>query len=105
MERQVHATPDKQVSLTDPDARAMATSGRGTGMVGYNVQTAVDAEHHLIVAHEVTNLGHDRTQLEPMALKARAMRRGARRSPRWPIAATSMASRCWPAREPASSRV
>ncbi len=48
----------------------MATSGRGTGMVGYNVQTAVDAEHHLIVAHEVTNLGHDRTQLAPMALKA-----------------------------------
>ena len=71
MERQVHATPDKQVSLTDPDARAMATSGRGTGMVGYNVQTVVDAEHHLIVAHEVTNLGHDRTQLEPMAPKAR----------------------------------
>ena len=50
----------------------MATSGRGTGMVGYNVQTAVDAEHHLIVAHEVTNQGHDRTQLEPMALKAKA---------------------------------
>jgi hypothetical protein len=56
--------------LTDPDARSMATSGRGTGMVGYNVQTAVDAEHHLIVAHEVTNQGHDRTQLQPMALKA-----------------------------------
>jgi len=55
----------KQVSLTDPDARSMATSGRGTGMVGYNVQTAVDAEHHLIVAHEVTNLGHDRTQWSP----------------------------------------
>src|SRR5271168_1633847 len=71
MEQQVQAAPDKQVSLTDPDARSMATSGRGTGMVGYNVQTAVDAEHHLIVAHEVTNLGHDRTQLEPMALKAR----------------------------------
>ena len=50
----------------------MATSGRGTGMVGYNVQTAVDAEHHLIVAHEVTNQGHDRTQLQPMALKAQA---------------------------------
>ena len=38
----------------------MATSGRGTGIVGYNVQTAVDAKHHLIVAHEVTNVGHDR---------------------------------------------
>jgi len=72
MEQQVQAAPDKQVSLTDPDARSMATSGRGTGVVGYNVQTAVDAEHHLIVAHEVTNLGHDRTQLEPMALKAKA---------------------------------
>ena len=72
MEEQVQAAPDKQVSLTDPDARSMATSGRGTGMVGYNVQTAVDAEHHLIVAHDVTNLGYDRTQLEPMALKAQA---------------------------------
>jgi hypothetical protein len=48
----------------------MATSGRGTGVVGYNVQIAVDAEHHLIVAHEVTNQGHDRSQLAPMALKA-----------------------------------
>jgi transposase len=67
---EVQNAPDQQVSLTDPDARSMATSGRGTGMVGYNVQTAVDAEHHLIVAHEVTNQGHDRTQLQPMALKA-----------------------------------
>ncbi|SFK87599.1 Transposase DDE domain-containing protein [Methylocapsa palsarum] len=72
MERQVQDAPDKQVSLTDPDARSMATSGRGTGVVGYNVQTAVDAEHHLIVAHEVTNVGHDRTQLAPMARKALA---------------------------------
>jgi len=70
MAQQVQAAPDQQVSLTDPDARSMATSGKGTGTVGYNVQTAVDAEHHLIVAHEVTNLGHDRTQLVPMALKA-----------------------------------
>src|SRR5207245_7908548 len=71
MEIAVQAAPDRQISLTDPDARAMATSGKGTGIVGYNVQTAVDAEHHLIVAHEVTNQGHDRTQLQPMALKAR----------------------------------
>ena len=70
MEQQVQAAPDQQVSLTDPDARSMAASGRGMGMVGYNVQTAVDAEHHLIVAHDVTNVGHDRTQLAPMALKA-----------------------------------
>lgn len=48
----------------------MATSGRGTGIVGYNVQTAVDTQHHLIVAHEVTNAGHDRTQLLPMGLDA-----------------------------------
>ena len=68
--RQMEAAPDGQVSLTDPDARSMATSGRGTGIVGYNVQTAVDAKHHLIVAHEVTNLGHDRTQLSPMAERA-----------------------------------
>jgi len=65
------ATPDQQISLTDPDARSMATSGRGSGMVGYNVQTAVDAKHHLIVAHEVTNSGTDRRQLHNMALQAK----------------------------------
>ena len=68
---QLRQAPDQQVSLTDPDARSMATSGRGTGMVGYNVQTAVDTKHHLIVAHEVTNVGHDRTQLSSMAKQAR----------------------------------
>jgi transposase len=67
---QMKATPDGQISLTDPDARSMATSGRGTGIVGYNVQTAVDAKHHMIVAHEVTNVGHDRGQLADMAMKA-----------------------------------
>jgi transposase len=70
MEQTVQAAPDQQVSLTDPDARSMATSGRGTGVVGYNVQIVVAAEHHLIVAHEVINQGHDRSQLAPMALKA-----------------------------------
>jgi hypothetical protein len=54
LEQQVLAAPDQQISLTDPDARSMATSGKGTGIVGYNVQMAVEAEHHLIVAHEVT---------------------------------------------------
>jgi transposase len=68
---QMSKAPDGQISLTDPDARSMATSGRGTGMVGYNVQTAVDAKHHLIVAHEVTNVGHDRDQLSSMAQKVR----------------------------------
>jgi Transposase DDE domain len=64
-------TEDKQISLTDPDARSMATSGRGSGIVGYNVQTAVDTKHHLIVAHEVTNVGTDRSQLSNMAEQAR----------------------------------
>jgi len=62
---------DKQISLTDPDARSMATSGKDTGTVGYNVQIAVDTQHHLIVAHEVTNVGTDRHQLANMAAQAR----------------------------------
>jgi transposase len=60
-------TPDQQISLTDPDARSMATSGRGSGVVGYNVQTVVDAEHHLILAHDVINVGNDRGQLARMS--------------------------------------
>src|SRR3974390_546974 len=61
------ATPDQQISLTDPDSRSMATSSRGSGVVGYNVQVAVDTEHHLIITHEVTNVGSDRAQLAHMA--------------------------------------
>lgn len=63
--------PEKQISLTDPDSRSMISQAKGTGVVGYNVQVAVDARHHLIVAHEVTNVGNDRTQLSPMAKAAR----------------------------------
>ena len=71
IEQQLQETPDQQISLADPDARSMATSGRGTGIVGYNVQAAVDTEHHMIVAHAVTNVGHDRAQLTAMSTLAR----------------------------------
>jgi transposase len=66
------AAPDQQISLTDPDSRSMATSGRGSGVVGYNVQVAVDTKHHLIITHEVTNVGSDRAQLAHMAKETKA---------------------------------
>lgn len=71
VKEQLKEQPDKQLSTTDPDARSMATSGRGSGMVAYNVQVAVDAKHHLIVAHEVINQGHDRSALASITLAAR----------------------------------
>jgi transposase len=71
LEKQMLASPDQQISLTDPDSRSMATSGRGSGIVGYNVQVAVDTQHHLIVTHEVTNSGSDRAQLAKIALQAK----------------------------------
>ena len=70
-EKVMLASPDQQISLTDPDSRSMATSGRGSGVVGYNVQVAVDTEQHLIITHEVTNSGSDRAQLANMAAKAK----------------------------------
>jgi transposase len=72
-EKRMLCSPDEQISLTDPDARSMATSGRGSGVVGYNVQVAVETEHHLIIAHEVTNSGSDRAQLANMGKQAKAV--------------------------------
>src|ERR1700694_2954541 len=72
IEKQMLASPDRQISLTDPDSRSMATSGRGSGVVGYNVQTAVDTENHLIVTHEVTNTGSDRSQIGRVGRQAKA---------------------------------
>ena len=72
MDRALKEAPDSQISLTDPDARSMATSARGSGFVGYNAQAAADTETHLVVTHDVINDGHDREQLSPMATKAKA---------------------------------
>ena len=71
LDAQMRNTPDQQISLTDADARSMATSGRGSGVVGYNVQVVVDTEHHLIVTHEVINVGNDRGQLARMSKQAK----------------------------------
>jgi hypothetical protein len=71
IEKPMLASPDQQISLTDPDGRSMATGGLGSGVVGYNVQVAVDTEHHLIVMHEVTNDGSHRAQLANIACQAK----------------------------------
>ncbi len=72
LEAEMLAAPDQQISLTDADARSMATKAQGSGVVGYNVQAAVETTHHLIVAHDVINEGHDRGQLAAMSKKAKA---------------------------------
>src|SRR5277367_895102 len=98
---QMLATPDQQISLTDPDARSMATSGRGSGVVIYDVQVAVDTKHHLIITHEVTNVGTDQSQLAHIAKDTKATL-GVETSMPSPTAATSAASRSWRARKQAS---
>lgn len=69
VEAELNESEDKQVSLTDPEARSLRT--RGTGIVGYNVQSAVEPDNHLIIAHEVTNQFNDHSQLSPMAIAAK----------------------------------
>jgi hypothetical protein len=71
LQKQIDERPEGQLSTTDPDSRSMMSQAKGTGVVGYNVQVAVDTKHHLIVAHEVTNVGHDRSALSKMAKAAR----------------------------------
>ena len=71
IQRDLDASPDKQISLIDPDSRSMTSRGQGTGTVGYNVQSVVDTQSHLIVTHEVTNIGSDRAQLTAMAQAAK----------------------------------
>ena len=101
LEVQMLATPDQQISLVDPDARSMATSGRGSGVVGYNVQVAVDTEHHLIVMHEVTNVGTDRSHLAHVAKMTKATLE-VTSSMSSPTAATSTAKKSSPATKRAS---
>ncbi len=103
MKQAVAATPDRQISLTDPDARAMASAGTGTGQVGYNLRAAVDTGSHIVVAHEIINLGHDRTSLANMG-RQQAKRRARPGSPCSRIAATSQAPRCWRAKRLVSCR-
>ncbi len=91
LEKRMLSSPDQQISLTDPDSRSMATSGRGSGVVGYNVRVAVDTEHHLIVTHEVTNVGNDTAHLANIASQAKAVL--GVHSKRLPIAAISKVKR------------
>ena len=101
MEKLMLASPDQQISLTDPDSRSMATSGRGSGVVGYNVQVAVDTKHHLIVTHEVTNMA----QIErnsPTSLARRRKSSVSTNSKRLPIGVITAARKSLRVTKPAS---
>ena len=65
----LEANGETQLSLTDRDARLLVKNGQG--VAGYNVQTAVDDKHQLIVASEVVNDSSDVGQLHAMAKAAK----------------------------------
>lgn len=71
LKEKVNSHPDKQVSTTDPDSRLMKVTGM-IRQVGYNLQSAVDTQHHLIVSHKVTNIVTDRGQLFKEAKRAQS---------------------------------
>jgi len=71
LEARMRASGEQQISLTDPDARAMTSQSHSAYVVGYNVQSAVDTQNHIIVAHEVSNVGIDKGHLSSMASRAR----------------------------------
>lgn len=100
MEQAVAAAAARQISLTDPDARAMAPAGGGTSLVGYNLQAAVDPDSHIGVAHKIINLGHDGTSLANVGQQAREAT--GVETLTVPTAATSRGQRFWPAEKPAS---
>jgi hypothetical protein len=101
MQRRMASTGETQVSLTEPDCRAMATT-RKQRVVGYNVQTVVETKHHLIVAHEVTNHGYDRDALSMMARAPKDVMARGDRSRRSPTRATTVVKRSSPPKRPAS---
>jgi transposase len=73
VQAQLDASGATQLSLTDPESRAMKLGkGRGTEVCS-TVQTAVDSQHKRIIANDVTNDPGDRDWLSPMALQAKAV--------------------------------
>ena len=71
VEAQMDEHGRNQACITEPDAKLMR-SGREGMLVGYNIQSAVDADSGLIIHHEVTDESDDRRQLYPMAKQTKA---------------------------------